>query len=190
MRQSKSGILKWSTEKFLRYFWWESWSRSFWFEINGWQFYLENQKEQHGLGRVSHPLLGLTRSVQLSDIEYGTCLKTFGIYLRIMENLEITVMETRTWQYRTQAGYKESYDFTHWRSLIVCFGTKSDENGAAMTMLRKYFLHQLKKIIKEGKTVLRENNEKQVCVSSAQKRGFWAPRWRMLRRFFVFCLPN
>jgi len=25
-----------------------------------------------------------------------------------------------------------------------------------MTMLRKYFLHQLKKIIKEGKTVLRE----------------------------------
>ena len=54
-------------------------------------------EEQHGLGWVSHPLLGLTRSVQLSDIEYGTCLKTFGIYLRIMENLEITVMETRTW---------------------------------------------------------------------------------------------
>ena len=103
MRQSKSGILKWSTEKFLRYFWWESWSRSFWFEINGWQFYLENQKEQHGLGRVSHPLLRLTRSVQLSDIEYGTCLKTFWYLLRIMENLE----KTRTWQQRTQAGLQE-----------------------------------------------------------------------------------
>ena len=56
--------------------------------------------------------------------------------------------------------------------LIVVLEQNLMKNGAAMTMLRKYFLHQLKKIIKEGKTVLRENNEKQVCVSSAQKRGF------------------
>lgn len=101
-------------------------------------------------------MLVLTRSVQLSDIEYGTCLKTFGIYLRIMENLEITVMKPGPDNKGHRLGCKESYDFTHWRSLIVVLEQNLMKNGAAMTILRKYFLHQLKKIIKEGKTVLRE----------------------------------
>jgi len=96
-------------------------------------------EEQHGPGRVSHPLLGLTRSEQLLDIKCGTCLKTFGIYLRIMENLEITVMKPGPDNKGHRLGYKESYDFTHWRSLIVSFGTKSDGKWSSNDNVEKIF---------------------------------------------------
>jgi len=60
------------------------------------------------------------------------------------------------------------------------------KNGAAMTMLRKYFLHKAKEIYRRGKIVSRENKDgtragsglefdkkdSGINISSVQKLGF------------------